>query len=179
MLQRLPKCPEQIYIVELYGGENGRLQLTLNGVDFTADVEVPTAMLGEERQGTQQARADDSRGRHTTVRRELILTPKGWLLIDTPGLRELQLWATSAGIDRAFGDIASLARDCRFRNCRHDGEPGCAVAAAGIDQARLASYTKLQRELAHLDRKQDQRAALEEKRKIKRIHRAMRDMYRD
>ena len=136
-------------------------------------------MLGEERQGTQQVRADDSRGRHTTVRRELILTPKGWLLIDTPGLRELQLWATSAGIDRAFSDIASLVRDCRFGNCRHNGEPGCAVAAAGIDEARLASYTKLQRELAHLDRKQDQRAALEEKRKIKRIHRAMRDMYRD
>ena len=75
------------------------------------------------------------------MRRELILTPKGWLLIDTPGLRELQLWATSAGIDRAFSDIASLVRDCRFGNCRHNGEPGCAVAAAGIDEARLASYT--------------------------------------
>ena len=136
-------------------------------------------LLGEERQPTQEVRADDSRGRHTTVRRELILAPQGWLLIDTPGLRELQLWASSAGMDLAFADIAALARDCRFGNCSHRGEPGCAVKAAGIDETRLANYTKLQRELAHLDRKQDQRAALEEKRKIKRIHRAMRDMYRD
>jgi ribosome biogenesis GTPase len=131
-------------------------------------------LLGQERQRVQEVRADDSRGRHTTVRRELLLAPAGWLLIDTPGLRELQLWATPGSIDVAFDDIAALATKCRFRDCRHQGEPGCAVAAGGIDQSRLANYTKLQRELAHLDRKLDQRAAQEEKRKIKRIHRAMR-----
>ena len=131
-------------------------------------------LLGDERQRVQEVRADDSRGRHTTVRRELFLAPAGWLLIDTPGLRELQLWATPASIDLAFDDIADLAAQCRFRDCRHEGEPGCAVATSGIDESRLASYAKLQRELAHLDRKVDQRAAQDEKRRIKRIHRAMR-----
>jgi len=135
-------------------------------------------LLGREQQLVKEVRADDSRGRHTTVRRELFLAPNGWLLIDTPGLRELQLWAGAGSVDTAFADIAALAAGCRFRDCRHQGEPGCAVTASGIDQSRLANYTKLQRELAHLDRKQDQRAAQEEKRRIKRIHRAMRDHYR-
>jgi len=136
-------------------------------------------LLGHEQQLVQEVRADDSRGRHTTVRRELFLAPNGWLLIDTPGLRELQLWGNTESVDAAFSDIATLAAGCRFRDCHHQGEPGCAVAAAGIDEARLANYTKLQRELAHLDRKLDQRAAQDEKRRIKRIHRAMRGHYRD
>lgn len=131
-------------------------------------------LLGFDRQLTQEVRAGDSRGRHTTVRRELFLAPNGWLIIDTPGFRELQLWADADSVDLAFADIANLARQCRFRDCRHQGEPGCAVADSGVDPARLASYAKLQREAAHLERKQDQRAAQEEKRKIKRIHRAMR-----
>jgi len=136
-------------------------------------------LLGRAQQTVHEVRASDSRGRHTTVRRELFLAPEGWLLIDTPGLRELQLWANSNSVDAAFSDIAALAADCRFRNCRHQGEPGCAVANSGIDEARLANYTKLQRELAHLDRKLDQRAAQDEKRRIKRIHRDMRGHYRD
>jgi ribosome biogenesis GTPase / thiamine phosphate phosphatase len=136
-------------------------------------------LLGRKQQIVQEVRASDSRGRHTTVRRELFLAPNGWLLIDTPGLRELQLWGNTDSVDAAFSDIATLAAGCRFRDCRHQGEPGCAVAASGIDEARLANYTKLQRELAHLDRKLDQRAAQDEKRRIKRIHRAMRRHYRD
>jgi ribosome biogenesis GTPase len=131
-------------------------------------------LLGREEQRIQEVRTSDSRGRHTTVRRELFLAPGGWLLIDTPGLRELQLWASPDSMSAAFSDIAELAMSCRFRDCRHQGEPGCAVAASGIDEARLANYLKMQRELAHLDRKLDQRAAHEEKRRIKRIHRAMR-----
>jgi ribosome biogenesis GTPase len=135
-------------------------------------------LLGQERQRVQDVRGSDDRGRHTTVRRELILAPQGWLLIDTPGLRELQPWADTESADLAFADIAALAAECRFRDCKHQGEPGCAVAAAGIDAPRLANYAKMQRELAHLERQQDQRAAQEEKRKIKRIMRAMRNMYR-
>ena len=135
-------------------------------------------LLGSECQRVQEVRTGDSRGRHTTVRRELFLAPNGWLLIDTPGLRELQLWAGFESVDLAFADIAALASQCRFRNCRHQGEPGCAVADSGIDEARLASYAKLQREAAHLERQLDMRAAQEEKRRIKRIHRAMRDTYR-
>ncbi len=135
-------------------------------------------LLRREQQLVQEVRTGDSRGRHTTVRRELFLAADGWLLIDTPGLRELQLWAGTDKVDAAFSEIATLAAACRFRDCRHQGEPGCAVEAAGIDEARLANYTKLQRELAHLSRKLDQRAAQEEKRRIKRIHRAMRRDYR-
>lgn len=133
-------------------------------------------VLGLERQRVQPVRVSDSRGRHTTTQRELILLPEGWLLMDLPGLRELQLWAEPENADRAFADITNLARHCRFRDCRHQGEPGCAVAMAGIDAARLENYRKIHRELAYLDRKQDQRAALEEKRRWKRIHRAMRHM---
>ena len=135
-------------------------------------------LLGRDQQRVQEVRAGDSRGRHTTVQRELFLAPRGWLLIDTPGLRELQLWAGPESVDAAFSDIASLAMSCRFRDCRHQGEPGCAVAASGIDDGRLANYIKMQRELAHLDRKLDRRAAQEEKRRIKRIHRAMRGQNR-
>ena len=135
-------------------------------------------LLGRDQQRVQEVRAGDSRGRHTTVQRELFLAPGGWLLIDTPGLRELQLWAGDETINAAFSDIASLAMSCRFRDCRHQGEPGCAVVASGIDEARLANYLKMQRELAHLDRQLDQRAAQEEKRRIKRIHRAMRGQNR-
>ncbi|HUJ31688.1 MAG TPA: ribosome small subunit-dependent GTPase A [Candidatus Acidoferrum sp.] len=131
-------------------------------------------LLGSERQRVQEVRESDSRGRHTTVRRELFLAPNGWLIVDTPGLREVQLWAGAESVDLAFADIADLAEQCRFRDCRHQGEPGCAVASGGIDEARLASYAKLQREAAHLERQQNQRAAQEEKRRIKRIHRAMR-----
>ena len=134
-------------------------------------------LLGREQQTVQEVRASDSRGRHTTVRRELFLAPTGWLLIDTPGLRELQLWANSDSVDAAFSDIAALAADCRFRDCRHQSEPGCAVTASGIDEARLANYTKMQREIGHLNRKLDQRAAQEEKRRIKQAHRAMRRHY--
>jgi ribosome biogenesis GTPase len=84
------------------------------------------------------------------------------------------LWAGADSAGTAFSDIAALAANCRFHDCRHQGEPGCAVITSGIDEARLASYIKMQRELAHLDRKLDQRANQEEKRRIKRIHRAMR-----
>ena len=153
---------------------NPRLTAAFAGSSGAGKSTLVNRLLGREQQPVQEVRAGDSRGRHTTVRRELFLAPHGWLLIDTPGLRELQLWASSDSADAAFSDIATLAAGCRFRDCRHQGEPGCAVAAAGIDEGRLANYTKLQRELAQLDRKLDQRAAQEEKRRIKRIHRAMR-----
>ena len=136
-------------------------------------------LLGREQQRVQPVRGGDSRGRHTTVRRELFLCANGRLLIDTPGFRELQLWANPESVNTAFDDIAALASSCRFRNCRHQGEPGCAVVASEVDEARLASYAKLQRELAHLDRKLDQLAAQKEKQRIKRIHLAMRARNRD
>jgi ribosome biogenesis GTPase len=116
-------------------------------------------LLGEERLRVQEVREDDSRGRHTTTNRELHLLPGGALVIDTPGMRELQLWGTEEGLERAFADIEELAQQCRFRDCGHAHEPGCAVRAAvadgRLDAKRLKSYEKLRRELEHLALRQD------------------------
>jgi ribosome biogenesis GTPase len=135
-------------------------------------------MLGEDRLRTRKVRESDDRGRHTTTNRQLLLLPSGALVIDTPGMRELQLWDVGAGVVASFDDIASIAAACRFTNCGHEKEPGCAVAravAAGeLDADRLASWRKLQKELAHVAVLQDQRAQIEEKRRWRVIHKAAR-----
>jgi ribosome biogenesis GTPase len=145
------------------------------------------ALLGERRQVTAEVRLDDSRGRHTTTHRELFELPGGAFLIDTPGIRALEVAGADEGLDVAFDDIAELAADCRFSDCRHQGEPGCAVRAA-IDEGRLsrerfASHRKLERELAHAERKGDARAEAEERKRWKSIHKAvsrhMADKYRE
>lgn len=119
-------------------------------------------LLGEERFATQPVREHDARGRHTTTRRELVPLPGGGLLLDTPGMRELGLPADGDGLAGAFEDVESLARLCRFRDCRHESEPGCAVRAAiasgELDAARFESYLKLQRELAWRARRRDEAA---------------------
>jgi ribosome biogenesis GTPase len=134
-------------------------------------------LLGAEEIPTQPVRAHDGRGRHTTTRRELMLLPGGGVVIDTPGMRELQLWDADEGVHVTFDEIETLARGCRFADCTHASEPGCAVRGA-VDNARLASYHKLQRELAWLDRRQDQSAALVEKKRWKTIHKAAKDFYK-
>jgi ribosome biogenesis GTPase len=132
---------------------------------------IANALIGEELLRTHDVRASDSRGRHTSSSRELLLLPGGGILIDTPGMRELQLWETGESLAGAFADIEALAESCRFRDCRHNGEPGCAVAEAVSDgrltAGRLASYHKLQLEQDYQHRQQDQRAQLEQKRKWK------------
>jgi ribosome biogenesis GTPase len=110
------------------------------------------ALLGENRQATRPVRAGDGRGRHTTVTRELIELPGGALILDTPGLREVGLWD---GAGATFAEIDELAASCRFADCRHDTEPGCAVRDA-VDPERLAAWRKLEREQARLE---DRRAA--------------------
>jgi ribosome biogenesis GTPase len=136
------------------------------------------ALLGEKRQDTGAVRADDSRGRHTTTHRELIPLPGGAVLLDTPGMRELQLWADESTLADSFPDVEALAAQCRFRDCRHDAEPGCAVRAAEtegrLDPGRLESWRKLQRELRFLARKQDVRLRLEEESRWKAIARFQR-----
>jgi ribosome biogenesis GTPase / thiamine phosphate phosphatase len=126
------------------------------------------ALLGEGRLATGEVRSD-GRGRHTTSHRELLVLPGGGVLIDTPGLRELQLWETDGGLDKAFADVTELVNECRFSDCAHDTEPGCAIRAALADGTlpaeRWESYVKLQRELAHLERKLDPRLAAEERKK--------------
>jgi ribosome biogenesis GTPase len=107
------------------------------------------ALVGQARQATREVRAVDEKGRHTTSCRELIEVGEGYL-IDTPGMREVGMWEASAGIDGAFGEVEELAARCRFRDCAHAGEPGCAVTAALDDGElapdRLASYLHLRRE---------------------------------
>jgi len=131
------------------------------------------ALLGEERQKTLPVRDSDGRGRHATTHRELFALPDGGLLIDTPGMRLLGLYDDEAGIDAAFADIDELAAGCRFRGCRHQEEPGCAVTAA-VDPERLAGWHKLQRELAHAERKLDRQTARSEKARWKAVHKRMR-----
>jgi len=127
-------------------------------------------LCGFDRQAVR-AIADDGRGRHTTTSRSLIVLPSGALLIDTPGMRELQLWATEESLNSTFEDIDQLAGHCRFRDCRHIDEPDCAVLGALSDgsmpQDRYDSYLKLRKELAFLERKQNAWAELENKRKWK------------
>lgn len=122
------------------------------------------ALMGADRQAVGEVRAIDGRGRHTTTHRELILTPDGGLILDTPGMRELGLWDPGEGAAaETFEDIETLALSCRFRNCTHTREPGCAVQAAiaggELSADRLDSYRKLEREAAYFERKEDPTAA--------------------
>jgi ribosome biogenesis GTPase len=139
-------------------------------------------LVGHDLQRTRAVRESDQKGRHTTTHRQLIVLPGGGLLIDTPGLRELQLWDTGDGLGAAFDDIEALAPQCRFRDCRHDMEPGCAVKAAvaegRLDARRLESYLDLRREQSALAGKQDERALQEKKRQGKILGRAIRNFYR-
>jgi ribosome biogenesis GTPase len=135
------------------------------------------ALLGEDRVATGPVREDDSRGRHTTTARMLVPLAGGALLLDTPGMRELALWAGEESLDGAFPDIAGLGASCRFRDCAHAGEPGCAVlaavAAGTLDAGRLESWRKLQRELRWLASRQDARLRAEEEARWKAIAKSM------
>jgi len=129
---------------------------------------IANALIGEERLRTRDVRASDSRGRHTSTNRQLVLLPGGGILIDTPGMRELQLWDTGEAVAGAFADIEAIGEECRFRDCRHATEPGCAVMAAveagTLPAERLESYRKLQGEQRHQAAQQDERARIEIKR---------------
>jgi len=139
---------------------------------------IANRLAGQELLRTGEVRQSDGRGRHTTTHRELIPLPGGGALIDTPGMRELQLWAGEDSIERAFDEIAGLAAGCRYRDCAHEGEPGCAVRRAieegRLDAARFASYRKLKGEARRHELLADPLAAREQKRRWKIIHKAMR-----
>lgn len=139
-------------------------------------------LLGVERQRTAAVRGDN-RGRHTTTHRELIRLASGAMLIDTPGMRELQLWTADTGLESAFADVDGLAGRCRFRDCTHASEPGCAVIDAMgrglLSRERLAHWHRLRRELAYLARKQDEVAMATERSRVKRLTRGVRSRLRD
>ena len=144
---------------------------------------IANALIGEELLRTREVRESDSRGRHTTTGRQLVLLPGGGILIDTPGMRELQLWDRGEPVAGAFADIESIGEGCRFRDCRHAGEPGCAVTAAVaagmLPAARLESYRKLQAEQAFQATQQEERGRLEVKRQGKIGAKALRKIIKD
>jgi ribosome biogenesis GTPase len=135
-------------------------------------------LLGREKQKTQEVLETDQRGRHTTTHRELVVLPGGALLLDTPGLREIQLWSDEAGLEAAFGEVHEISACCRFTDCRHQTEPGCAVRAAvaegRLDSARLESFHKLQAELRALEIREDPLKRREERARWKAIYKSMR-----
>jgi ribosome biogenesis GTPase len=128
-------------------------------------------LLGDERQATSEVRESDHKGRHTTSDRQLFVTPTGAILIDTPGMRELGLWDAGDGVDRTFADVLELAEGCKFRDCAHLSETGCAVLAAvergELEAERLESFQRLQRELEHNARRADRRVKENSKRRWK------------
>jgi ribosome biogenesis GTPase len=133
-------------------------------------------LLGDERIATSEVRASDAKGRHTTTARELFVLPSGALLIDTPGMREIGLWDAANGVDTAFADIEQVATACKFGDCKHEGEPGCAIRAAikqgELEESRWLSYSKLQRELAHEARRHDPQALAAHKAQLMHVYRA-------
>lgn len=135
-------------------------------------------LLGREAQVVNAIRQDDARGRHTTTRRELMVLPEGGVLIDTPGMRELGLVEDGGGVDATFADIAELSGTCRFNDCQHETEPGCAVRAAlasgAVSPERWESYRKLQREIAAYEARQDPVLAAERRREWKLLSKAVR-----
>jgi ribosome biogenesis GTPase len=140
-------------------------------------------LLGHELLKTASTREADGRGRHTTTSRHLVELPGGALLIDTPGMRELQPWVEETAVAETFEDIAGLAEGCRFSNCEHRTEPGCAVLAAvadgSLDAGRLEHFRHLGRELAFEEQKRDKAAAADQKRRWKKVHQAQKALYRE
>jgi ribosome biogenesis GTPase / thiamine phosphate phosphatase len=156
----------------------GNQTVALLGSSGVGKSTLVNTLAGEDLLAVREIREDDDRGRHTTTHRQMVLLPSGGVMVDTPGMREMQLWEADEGLAGSFKDIERLAEGCRFRDCRHSGEPGCAVRlaveAGELSHERLAGYEKLQRELHYLKRKIDQRAAQEETRRWKIQHKAMR-----
>jgi ribosome biogenesis GTPase len=154
------------------------LTVALLGSSGAGKSTIANRLLGEDRQATRSVRASDSRGRHTTTTRMLLPIPGGGAIVDNPGMREIQLWAGRESLDDVFGEIADLAALCRFQDCSHSSEPGCAVLAAlesgRLDQARWESYRKLGAELRHRAVEQDIHAKNAERKKWKAIHKEMR-----
>jgi ribosome biogenesis GTPase len=160
------RTPGSVDVLRPYlgDGQTGAL-LGSSGVGKSSIV---NQLIGQELLKTREVRASDSRGRHTSTVRQLVMLPGHGILIDTPGMRELQLWETGEAVVDTFADIEGFAADCRFRDCKHLSEPGCAVRAAvnagEISSTRLESFHKLAAEQAHQARQLDERALIERKR---------------
>jgi ribosome biogenesis GTPase len=157
--------------------------MALLGPSGAGKSSIVNALAGRPVLPTGEVRDWDVRGRHTSVHRQLVVLEGGGNIIDTPGLRELQLWESEDAVDGTFADIAAAAESCRFRDCRHATEPGCAVKAAvksgALDRDRYDNYVKLQKERVVLDQKRDELSYLEAKRQTKVVHKAMKRLKKD
>ncbi len=139
-------------------------------------------LLGKELIKTQEISSSVLKGKHTTTKRELILLPEGGVLIDTPGMREFQLWNVSEGLDSAFNDIELLEIKCKFKDCTHTNETGCAVLEAlnngSLSNERYKSYKKLQKELSYLEGRQSVAAKQKQKQLSKQINKYLKEFYK-
>jgi ribosome biogenesis GTPase len=137
-------------------------------------------LSGRELLRTAAVRADDDRGRHTTTHRQLVRLPNGSLLIDNPGMRELQLWGEEQDVGGAFGDIEELAENCRFSDCLHQSEPGCAVLAAldegELDEGRYQQYLKFRKELQFLEKRRGNNVEQVQRERGKQFQKMVRQM---
>jgi len=171
-----------VYIISSFTGEGidelqqllaGSKTAALLGSSGVGKSSLTNALCGQNVMAVQTIREDDAKGRHTTTHRELFQLPQGGLLIDTPGMREFQLWNNAESLDNGFNDIELLATQCRFRDCEHVKEPGCAVLTAieegELEKNRYNSYCKLKRELAFIERKANTQAQVAERNKRKKV----------
>ena len=169
-------------VVFPFDGLPDALPAALLGSSGVGKSTITNILAGRQALRTAEVSASVGKGRHTTTHRELIVTPSGGLIIDTPGMRELGLWGDEGALGETFEDIESLAARCRFGDCSHGGEPGCAIRQGleegTLDPARLRNYQKMQRELRYLERRQDVAETLRVKKEWKRIAKQQREQYR-
>ncbi len=158
-------------IDELYQYFEGNKTIAVIGSSGVGKSTLINSILHNNKMDVSDISLYKDKGRHTTTHRELTLVPGGGLIIDTPGMREIQLWEGSEGLSELFEDIEKLALECKFSDCKHKSEPGCAIIAAidngSLDESRFKSYKKLQNEVSYFERKQDKKAQLVEKKKWK------------
>ena len=152
--------------------------LALTGPSGSGKSTLLNRLIGQDLQKLGEIRTADQRGRHTTSSRQMFLLPNGGLLIDTPGLRELRLWDAAPGLSRTFADIEALSARCRFRDCRHTDEPGCAVLEAvredRLDRSHYDNYLKLLKEQDYQNRREDPAMKANAKRRWKSAHKDLR-----